>query len=110
MTAASAAETAKAAMNKKKAGKTGRLRQAVIALRLIGKAPGLLVRIAVQYRGFRKAYVRAAMAQAMPAEAARKTAGQMRPLEMMRTFRKSQQKDRNSGGLSSPSPQAGDFS
>ena len=65
-----------------------------MVLRLIGKAPGHLVWMAVQYRGFRNEYVRAAMAQGMPVEAARQTARQMRPLEMMRTFRKSQQKDK----------------
>jgi hypothetical protein len=97
MMAASAAETAKADMRGEKAGKTGWLRKAVLVLRLIGKAPGLLVRLAVQYRGFKKEYVRAAMAQGMPVEAARQTARQMRPLEMLGTFRKSRQKDRISG-------------
>ena len=81
-------------MNKKKAGKTGWLRKTVMVLRLVGKAPGLLFRLAVQYRGFRNAYVRAAMAQGMPVEAARRFARQMRPLEMLGSFRKSQQKGR----------------
>jgi hypothetical protein len=97
MTAASAAETAKADMNKKKAGKTGWFRKTVLLLRLIGKAPGLLIRLVYQYRGFKKEYVRAAMAQGMPMEAARRFARQMRPLELLGSFRKSQQKDRISG-------------
>ena len=84
-------------MKGEKAGKTGWLRKAVLVLRLIGKAPGLLIRLGFSYRGFKKEYVRAAMAQGMPMEAARRFARQMRPLEMLGSFRKSQQKDRISG-------------
>lgn len=109
MMAASAAETAKAEMNKMKAGKTGWLRKTVMVLRLIGKAPGLLIRLAVQYRGFRKEYVRAAMAQGMPVEAARRLARQMRPMEMLGSFRKAQQKDRISGEFPSKDSTARDI-
>jgi hypothetical protein len=78
-------------MSRKKACRSERLHALAMLLWLACKAPGLLARVVLAYRGFQKAYVRAAVARGMQQVAAREIAGQLRPMALAKTFRKQEQ-------------------
>lgn len=63
-----------------RAGRAGhRLKSAAQIARLVFLLPGLLVRAAIKYRAFRRAFVLEATNQGMPLEVAKQAAREMRP-------------------------------
>jgi hypothetical protein len=62
----------------------GRLKTILMALRLTGRAPGLLLRAGSSFRRFRNGYVKAAVAEGLPEALARELANQLRPIKVMK--------------------------
>ena len=67
--------------------KRRRLRTLAMALRLLSRAPRLLLITSRAYRGFRKAFIASAVAQGMPAQIARKLARGLRPLTVLNSLK-----------------------
>ena len=63
---------------------SGRLKTILLALRLTGRAPGLLFRAGSSFRRFREGYVRAAVAEGLPEDLARELANQLRPMTVIK--------------------------
>ena len=67
--------------------KRSKLRTLALVLRLMCKAPGLLLRTSRAYRGFRRAFIASAAAQGMPPQVARELARGLRPMAVFRSLK-----------------------